>query len=57
MIPAGRSDEELTAWIAPRLEIVRHSIQQAAPMRCHGWGDFASEALPCTLFGTFRVMF
>ncbi len=29
MIPAGRSDKELTAWIAPRLEIVRHSIEQA----------------------------
>jgi hypothetical protein len=29
MIPARQSDKELTAWIAPRLEIVRHSIQQA----------------------------
>jgi phosphoenolpyruvate synthase/pyruvate phosphate dikinase len=27
MIPAGREPRELTAWIAPRLEIIRHSIQ------------------------------
>ena len=29
MVPAGTSERELTAWITPRLEIVRHSIRQA----------------------------
>ncbi|CAG0964835.1 hypothetical protein MYXO_00970 [Myxococcaceae bacterium] len=29
LIPAGKSERELTAWIAPRLEIMRHSIREA----------------------------
>jgi hypothetical protein len=29
MIPAGREPRELTAWISPRLEIIRHSIESA----------------------------
>lgn len=29
MIPAGTSDAELFAWIAPRLDVIRHSIRQA----------------------------
>jgi len=28
MIPAGKEPRELTAWISPRLEIIRYSIQQ-----------------------------
>jgi len=31
MIPAGTGEKELSAWIRPRLEVVRHSIQ-AKPM-------------------------
>ncbi|MDJ0847719.1 MAG: PEP/pyruvate-binding domain-containing protein [Myxococcota bacterium] len=29
MIPAGTAERELSAWIQPRLEIMRHSIRQA----------------------------
>lgn len=29
MIPAGKSERELNAWIEPRLEIMQHSIRQA----------------------------
>jgi phosphoenolpyruvate synthase/pyruvate phosphate dikinase len=29
VVPAGTSERELTAWITPRLEIIRHSIRQA----------------------------
>ena len=29
MIPAKKSEKDLTAWIAPRLEIMRYSIEQA----------------------------
>ena len=29
LIPAGKSDRELSAWIAPRLDVIQYSIQQA----------------------------
>jgi hypothetical protein len=29
MIPAGKEPRELTAWISPRLEVIRYSIQSA----------------------------
>ncbi len=29
LIAAGKSERELSAWIAPRLEVIRHSIRQA----------------------------
>jgi hypothetical protein len=29
MVPAGTGEQELAAWIRPRLEIIRHSIRQA----------------------------
>ena len=39
MIPAKTSEKELTAWIAPRLEIIRHSIRQAPLSAAVAGGD------------------
>ncbi len=31
LVPAGTTEEELAAWIRPRLEIIRHSIRSTPP--------------------------
>ena len=42
MIPAGTAEQELNAWIEPRLAVMRHSIQQ----RPHGLPPCASRSAP-----------
>ena len=32
LIPAGKGERELSAWIAPRLEVIRHSIEAGAAL-------------------------